>query len=269
MHHSPRAAAAASARISGLTIARHARRAQFAAMKTPTFHRLLALLGYVSCLAAAPAFSQMGPIQPVLVTDGKIEYSHHRPELDADYSVPIEVHVDASGTTTDVLVSETSGNVQADALAVEFMRGMKFLPGLDDKGEPVTAAVKATVNMYKRGSKKVVRVTVKPPPMSQENLRVQTLMCADFLWEVERMREEAGIRDASLEVMPYTSARLYMQQKRVPDAQEEKFWDEWPGALRKAVDRCEKNQTRLFFSDVLVPTLDGVMPAQTATASAR
>ena len=55
----------------------------------------------------------------------------------------------------------------------------------------------------------------------------------------------------------------------VPDSLEEKFWDEWPGALRKAVDRCEKDQTRLFFSEVLVPTLDGVMPAETATASAR
>jgi TonB family protein len=242
--------------------------AQFRAMKKPTFHRFLALLGYVSCLAAAPAFSQMGPIQPVLVTQGKVEYPHDRPDLGNDYSVPVEVQVDASGAITNVLISETSGNVQADALAVDFMRGVKFLPGLNDKGEAIKSSVKVTVNMYKRGSRKVVRVTVKPPPLAQETLRVQTLMCADFLWEVERMREDAGIRDASLEVMPYTSARLYMQQKHVPDAQENKFWDEWPGALRKAVDRCEKDQTRLFFSEVLVPTLDGVMPPQTATASA-
>ena len=211
----------------------------------------------------------MGPIQPVLVTEGKVEYSHNRPELDNDYSVPVEVHVDATGAIANVLVSETSGNVQADALAVDFMRNMKFLPGLDAKGAATRSTVKVTVNMYKRGNRKVVRVTVKPPPIQQETLRVETLMCADFLWEVDRMRQEAGIRDASLEVMPYTSARLYMQKKHVPDTQEEKFWDEWPGALRKAVDRCEKDQTRLFFSEVLVPTLDGVMPAETATASAR
>ena len=238
-------------------------------MKNPTFHRFIALLGYVSCLAAAPAFAQMGPIQPVLVTGGKVEYSHNRPDLDNDYSVPVEVHVDAAGAISNVLVGETSGSVEADALAVDFMRGMKFLPGLDAKGEPVKSVLKVTVNMYKRGSRKVVRVTVKPPPIQQETLRVQTLMCADFLWEIERMRDDAGIRDASLEVMPYTSARLYMQQKHVPDAQEEKFWDEWPGALRKIVDRCERDQTRMFFSEVLVPTLDGVMPPETATASAR
>ena len=238
-------------------------------MKTKSIQRLLVLLGYVSCLAATSAYAQMGPIQPVLVTGGKIEYSHDRPDLDNDYSVPVEVQVDAGGAITNVLVTETSGNVQADALAVQFMRGMKFLPGLNDRGQAIKSSVKVTVNMYKRANKKVVRVTVKPPPMQQETLRVQTLMCADFIWEVERMRDEAGIKDASLETMPYTSARMYMQQKHVPDQSEEKFWDEWPSALKKVVDRCEKDQTRLFFSEVLVPTLDGVMPPETATASAR
>jgi len=237
-------------------------------MKTVTFHRLVALLGYVSCLAAAPAIAQMGPIQPVLVTDGKIEYSHDRPDI-GDFSVPVEVHVDSKGAISGVVVSESTGNAQADALAVAFMRQRKFLPGLDAKGKAIDSVVRVTVNMYKRGTRKVARVTVKPPPMAQETLRVQTLMCADFLWEIERMDKEAGIDDTSLEVMPYTSARMYMQQKHVPDSLEEKFWDEWPGALKKAVDRCERDQTRMFFSEVLVPTLDGVMPEQTATASAR
>ena len=123
--------------------------------------------------------------------------------------------------------------------------------------------------MYKRGNRKVARVTVKPPPMTQESLRLQTLMCADFLWEIDRMDKEAGTSDMSLEVMPYTSARMYMEKRHVPDKLEEKFWDEWPHALRKVVDRCEKDQTRLFFSEVLVPTLDGVMPIETATASTR
>lgn len=49
-------------------------------MKTLTVHRLVALLGYVSCLAAAPAIAQMGPIQPVMVTEGKVEYPHDRPD---------------------------------------------------------------------------------------------------------------------------------------------------------------------------------------------
>jgi hypothetical protein len=237
-------------------------------MKTLTSHRLLALLGYVSCLAAAPALAQMGPIQPVLITDGKIEYGHDRPDI-GDFTVPIEVMVSATGEITNVVVSETTGDLQADALATAFMRDRKFLPGLDAAGHTVDSSVKVTVNMYKRGSRKVARVTVKPPPMAQENLRLQTLMCADFLWEVERMDKEAGISDLSLEVMPYTSARLYMQQKRVPDSLEAKFWDEWPSALKKIVKGCEKDQTRLFFTEVLIPALDGVMPPEMATAAAQ
>jgi hypothetical protein len=236
-------------------------------MSTATFHRSLALLGYVLCLAASPSFAQMGPIQPVLITDGKVEYVHNRPDMD-DASVPIEVHVAADGSIDNVVVSETSGNLEADALAVTFMRDKKYLPGLNAKGQPAASVLKVTVNMYKRGNRKVARVTVKPPPMAQEKLRLQTLMCADFIWEMDRMDKEAGVRDLSLEVMPYTSARMYMEQKHVPDQAETKFWDEWPDMLRKVVDRCEKDQTRLFYSEVLVPTVDAVMPPQTATASA-
>src|SRR6185436_10106691 len=99
-----------TARIPCLTIARPPTRAQLRAMSTATFHRLLALLGYVSCLAATPAIAQMGPIQPVLVTDGKVEYSHNRPDIE-DASVPLEVHVAKDGTVTNVVVSETSGNL--------------------------------------------------------------------------------------------------------------------------------------------------------------
>jgi hypothetical protein len=210
----------------------------------------------------------MGPIQPVLITDGKIEYSHDRPDI-GDFSVPIEVMVSPTGAILNVVVSETSGNLEADALATAFMRDRKFLPGLDAAGHTVDSSVKVTVNMYKRGTRKVARVTVKPPPLSQETLRLQTLMCADFIWEVERMDKEAGINDLSLEVMPYTSARMYMQQRKVPDALETKFWDEWPSALKKIVDRCEKDQTKMFFSEILLPTLDGVMPPEFATAAAQ
>jgi len=237
-------------------------------MKTHTSRRLLALLGYVSCLAAAPAFAQMGPIQPILVTDGKVEYTHDRPDI-GDFAVPVEVMVGPAGQILNVVVSESTGNLDADAIAVSFMRDRKFLPGLDAAGHTTDSSVKVVVNMYKRGPKKVTRVTIKPPPMAQETLRLHTLMCADFLWEVERMDKEAKVDDLSLEVMPYTSARMYMAERRVPDALETKFWDEWPSALKKVVDRCEKDQTKLFFSEILLPTLDGVMPPEFATAAAQ
>jgi TonB family protein len=210
----------------------------------------------------------MGPIQPILVTDGKVEYTHDRPDIE-DFAVPVEVMVGPQGQILNVVVSESTGNLEADAVAVSFMRDRKFLPGLDAAGNTTDSSVKVVVNMYKRGPKKVARVTIKPPPMAQETLRLHTLMCADFLWEVERMDKQAKVDDLSLEVMPYTSARLYMAERRVPDDLEAKFWDEWPSALKKVVDRCEKDQTKLFFSEILLPTLDGVMPPEFATAAAQ
>lgn len=237
-------------------------------MKTVAFRRVFALCSYVAVLVAGPALAQIGPIQPVLVLDGgKAEQPHDRPELPGDYSVPVDVYVDADGTVSNVVVSDSTGNLDADSVAAAYMRDRKFLPGLDMKGNPVASTVRVTVNMFHRGARKVVKVTLKPPPIANETDRVRKLMCADFLWELERMREGAGIRDASLEVMPYVSARMYMTSKQVSEEVESKFWDTWPNALRKVVETCKKDELKLYYSEVLVPTLDGSLPGrETATA---
>jgi hypothetical protein len=181
--------------------------------------------------------------------------------------VPIDVFVAADGTVSNVVVSDSTGNLDADKIAAAYMRDQKFLPGLDMKGNPVASTVRVTVNMFRRGPRKVVKVTLKPPPIAKETERVGKLMCADFLWELQRIREGAGIRDASLEVMPYVSARMYMTSKHLSEEVEAKFWDMWPDQLEKIVNRCEKDELKLFFSEVLVPTLDGSLPNRdTATA---
>jgi len=239
-------------------------------MKTPTVSRLLALLGYVSLLCAGSAAAQVGPIQPVLVLpDGKMEVTHDRPSFEEDYSIPVDVYVAADGSVTGAVVSSSSKNVAADGVAATYMRERKFLPALDADSKPVDSVVKVNVNMFKRGSKKVVRVTLKPPPVAGETLRVRKLMCADFLWEVNRIKSEAGIKDFSLEVMPYMSAHMYVSGKNLPSEIEEKFWDAWPHTLKKIIDRCEKDELKFYFTEVLVPALDGTIPTQDmATASA-
>ena len=85
-----------------------------------------------------------------------------------------------------------------------------------------------------------------------------------------RLYDEAHVRDASVEVLPYVSAHMYMTQKNVPSEVQEKFWDEWPKTLNKIVDRCEKNQLQMFYAEVLVPALDGAMPTnETVTAASQ
>jgi hypothetical protein len=236
-----------------------------------TLRRFIALFGYVAFLAAGPAVAQVGPIQPVLVMVGSTpEIAHNRPDLGDDYSVPLDVYVGADGFVTNAVVSDSSGNVQADSVASKYIRERRFLPGLDAKGAPVASTVKVTVNMYTRGGKKVVRVTLKPPPLAKESERVKKLMCADFVFEMNRLDHDAKIRDISLEVLPYVSAHMYMTQKNVSSEVQEKFWDEWPKTLDKIVDRCEKNELQLFYTEVLVPTLDGAIPQpETATAASQ
>ena len=130
------------------------------------------------------------------------------------------------------------------------------------------ALVRVNLNMFKRGSKKVARVAIKPPPVALEKDRIQRMTCADFLWEVERMRKIANIKNTSYEQTPYMSALLYKTQRSIPNDVDDKFWDMWEDLHQKVVNRCEKQQTRLYFTDVLTPLLDGTMPAaETVTAS--
>ena len=238
-------------------------------MKTATSSRALVLLGYVLCLAAGPALAQVGPIQPVLVLpDGKLEVTHDRPSFDEDFSISVDVQVAADGSVSSAVVSSSSGNVAADGVAATYMRDRKFLPALDSDSKPVASVVKVNVNMFKRGSKKVVRVTIKPPPVDVETLRVRKLMCADFLWEVNRIKGEAGIKDLSLEVMPYMSAHMYMSGKNLPSELEEKFWDAWPHTLKKVIERCQQDELKFYFTEVLVPALDGTLPSRDTVSAA-
>ena len=239
-------------------------------MKHFTLRSAVALLGYVSFLAAAgTAAAQIGPVQPVLVQPtGSPEIPHDRPNFQEDYSVPMDVYVNAQGKVTNVVVTQSTSNVEADGAAASFMRDRQFLPAVDERGEAMDALVRVTVNMFKRGSRKVVRVTTKPPPLAMELDRVQRMTCADFLWEVERMHKEARIKDTSFEQTPYMSALLYKQRRSVPIEVESKFWDMWTDTHEKVVKRCEKQQTRMYFTDVLMPALDGTLPAtETVTAS--
>jgi len=218
-----------------------------------------------------PLTAQVGPIQPVLVLpDGKLETTHDRPSFDDDFSIPVDVYVAADGSVTNVVVTDSSKNINADTVAADYMRGREFLPALDERGQPVEGMAKVNVNMFKRGTRKVVRVTLKPPPMAVETERLGRMMCADFVWEVTRMQEQAGIRDASVEVMPYMSAHMYAVGKEMSTEVETKFWDTWPHTLEKVIARCEKAPEKMYFTEVLVPALDGTMPTRdTATAATK
>ena len=183
-----------------------------------------------------PLSAQVGPIQPVMVLpDGKLETTHDRPSFADDFSVPVDVYVGTDGSVTNVVVTTSSGNINADGVAADYMRTRKFLPALDDQGKAVEGLAKVNVNMFKRGSKKVVRVTLKPPPMAVESQRLARMMCADFVWEVNRMQTEAGVRDPSVEEMPYISAHLYSQGKDMSGEVAEKVWDSWPKTLDKVM----------------------------------
>ena len=105
-----------------------------------THRRLLALCGYVACLAAGPAVAQVGPIQPVLVMVGSLpETAHNRTDLADDYSIPLDVYVGADGLVSNAVVSDSSGNVQADGIATAYIRERPSCPASTPRAIPSPA----------------------------------------------------------------------------------------------------------------------------------
>ena len=79
-------------------------------MRTVALRRVIAPLAYVACLFAGPAVAQVGPAQPVIVlSEGKSETLHTRPDLANSYSIPGEISVAADGRVTRVALSAASG----------------------------------------------------------------------------------------------------------------------------------------------------------------
>ena len=196
-------------------------------MKTPTVRRLIALLGYVSLLGAMPALAQVGPIQPVLVLpDGKLEVTHDRPSFADDFSIPVDVFVAADGSVSGAVVS-SSERQRGRGWRRRHLHARTQVPARARCGQQ-------TRRQRRQGEREHVQTRVEESgprdPQAAGRGRARSCACASSCARISsgkcnRIKSQAGIKDFSLEVMPYMSAHMYVAQKNLPSEVEEKFWD--------------------------------------------
>jgi TonB family protein len=219
--------------------------------------RHVAVFALVGTLIAARAPAQVGPIEPIIVTGGKPSRAlADIPDLSADYVVPVEVTVGVDGSVIDVVVSTPSGDEKADKVAIAFMKEKRFLPALDANGKPVEAKAAGTVDIRSKSINKQLKANMKAPNTQNEVARVRKLKCSDFLWEIERLRNEGASTDVSREIMPWVSLRVYMLDKKLPKETEPKLLESWPRVLADAEKACKAAPEKMYLTEVLTPTLD-------------
>lgn len=220
-----------------------------------------AALVFAATLGVTPAFAQIGPIEPVIISNSKPSKTlADIPELREDFVIQVEVTVAADGTVKDVVVSPSSGDEQADNTAIQFMKEKKFLPALDANAQPVEAKALGSVEVKSKTRNKQLKANMKPPNTQNEVARVRKLTCKDFLWEIDRLRGQGASPDLSREIMPWVSLRVYMLDKNIPKEAEPAYQQKWPKALAEAEHACKATPDKLYLKDVLMMTLDSLAP---------
>ncbi len=215
----------------------------------------------VLVLLAGVARAQVGPIEPIILTSAKpSETLANIPDLGGDFIIPVEVSVAPDGSVANVVVTTSSGNEAADQNAIKFMKEKKFLPALDANAQPVEGKASGSVEVNSKTRMKQLKANMKPPSIPNEIERVRKLRCKDFLWEIDRLRQQGASTDLSREIMPWVSLRVYMLDKKLPKDAEAAYLERWPKALAEAEATCKSTPGRLYLNDTLVLILDSLAP---------
>ena len=212
-------------------------------------------------LLANFARAQVGPIEPIIIESTKpSETLANIPELGGDFIIPVEVTIAADGSVTNVVVTTSSGNEAADVTAIKFMKEKRFLPALDSHAQPVEGKALGSVEVNSKTRMKQLKASMKPPDIPNEIERVRKLRCRDFLWEIDRLRQQGASTDLSREIMPWVSLRVYMLDKKLPKDAEAAYLARWPKALAEAEATCKSTPDRLYLNDTLVLILESLAP---------
>ena len=166
--------------------------------------------------------------------------------------------VAADGSVTNVVVTTSSGNEAADVTAIKFMKEKRFLPALDSHAQPVEGKALGSVEVNSKTRMKQLKARMKPPDIPNEIER--KLRCRDFLWEIDRLRQQGASTDLSREIMPWVSLRVYMLDKKLPKDAEAAYLERWPKALAEAEATCKATPDRLYLNDTLVLILESLAP---------
>ncbi len=214
------------------------------------------LIAY-ALLACAQAHAQVGPIEPIIVSNSKPGQAlANIPDTKQDYLVPFEATVSADGAVTDVTLTTPTGDEKVDASIVRFVSEKIFLPALDAAAQPVEARVQGTVDFKSKSINKQLKINMKPPNTQNEVARVRKLTCKDFTWEIGRLRQQGGSTDLAREIMPWVSLRVYLVDRKIPLENESTIMPKWPAALATAETDCKTAPEKNYLKDVLTPLLD-------------
>jgi len=215
---------------------------------------------FVLTLISVVADAQTGPSDPQVIaaaSTAKVNISSKK----LGGFVTATVRVGDDGKVREVLVTENTTE-GFEAQLVKVLQSARFRPAIDATGRPVEASIEMKVELRQSTGSEPKPVAAKPDPQltDKEKARIKKMRCADFLWEWNLIRDEAGDA-AATEFMPRIATTLYVSMRsEAGDYVDTKIWKASPKALREAADQCKDNPTAPFWDGIFKSVMDEAVP---------
>jgi hypothetical protein len=220
-----------------------------------------ALAFSLAFLSSLPAVSQTGPSDPQVIAGASTAKINVAQKKLAGHAIAT-VRVGEDGRVREVLITEVTTEPGIEPQLVKVLQSARFRPAIDASGRTVEASVEMKIELRSSTGNGPKPVAAKADPQlnDKEKARIKKMRCADFLWEWDLIREEAGDGTAT-EFMPRIATMMYATMRN--DAGEYvdvKVWKAAPKGLREAVDQCRDNPGTPFWDGIFKSVMDEAVP---------
>ncbi|HET9473176.1 MAG TPA: hypothetical protein VFO82_04740 [Steroidobacteraceae bacterium] len=205
--------------------------------------------------------SQTGPSEPQVIAGASTAKISIGQKKLAGHAIAT-VRVGDDGRVREVLITEVTTEPGIEPQLVKVLQSARFRPAIDASGRPIEASIEMKVELRSSTGTEPKPVAAKADPQlnDQEKARIRKMRCADFIWEWDLIREEAG-DGTPTEFMPRIATMMYANMRsEAGEYVDVKVWKAAPKGLREAVDQCRDNPAAPFWDGIFKSVMDEAVP---------
>jgi TonB family protein len=221
------------------------------------FSTARAVVSVVSLLVPIAALSQTGPADPqVIAAASTAKVNVGSKKLAGQVVATVKVGED--GKVREVAITENTTDAALEQQLTKVLQSARFRPAIDATGRPIEASVEMKVELRASTASEPKPVAAKPDPQltDKEKARIKKMRCADFVWEWNLIRDEAGDA-AATEFMPRIATTMYASARtEAGDYVDAKVWKAAPKVLKESVKRCGENPQAPFWDGIFKTAMD-------------
>jgi TonB-like protein len=209
----------------------------------------------------AALLAQAGPSEPQVINGADTARINIGPRKFGGY-ITGTVRVGEDGRARDVLITEVTADPGFEAQVMKVLQSARFRPAIDGSGRPVEASIEMKVELKQSTGQLPKPFAAKPDPMltDKEKERVKRMRCADFAWEWDLIRAQAGDA-AAIEFMPRIATTMYVNYRsEMGDYVDAKIWKAAPKVLRDTAEQCKNDPNSPFWDGIFKTHMDEAVP---------